>query len=180
MPDRPVLPSSVVDGYKRDRVVAAVYELTGASADLGEASIGNLVTTAKIARATLYKLFSGRDEAIAYALRQAIGTAVDAVEEGGVEGLVQWAEADANRVRFLLLLGPSIERGEIYGEALRETGKLLTGGSVDGIAVVGGGAQVVARALREGRDPDRELVEEAVAWANHFVPINREEQQHNG
>jgi AcrR family transcriptional regulator len=170
---KPMLPSAIVDEYKRRRVLEAIAALAR-DRQLEAIKISDIVKQAGLARKTFYDLCGGKDQAIAETLQWAASTMLGAGEEGGVEGLIGWAEEHPDALHFVLFRGPSIEGGVRYGQLLEDAASFVFGESPVGVAVVGGAVSIVAGGLREGVMV-RALIEHAAEWASQYPPPRRKE-----
>ncbi len=90
-PPRPLLSREFVLDHKRDRILAAIAEL---SAELGyEAmTITDIAARAHIARKTLYEAFGGKEAAFLAAIDAAFSEMLARIEEGCDAGGEEWGD----------------------------------------------------------------------------------------
>jgi AcrR family transcriptional regulator len=116
------VPRDVLEGFRRERIVLAIAELTH------EGGSGNLTTTrilsrGRMSRKTFYELFGSKDGCMTYAsqlasawLVEPISAACDASDPGperhhaAIEGLLQRTVANPLLAEFCLVHSPALTR----------------------------------------------------------------------
>ncbi|HEX2096382.1 MAG TPA: TetR/AcrR family transcriptional regulator [Solirubrobacterales bacterium] len=171
---RPSLPPEFIALHKRNRIVAALAELT-AEKGYEATKISDIVKRAAVARKTLYDNFSGKEEVFLDAFDAAVEQIATRIEEAcgaaekdweaavgaGVEALLTYVAEEPAMARLCLIEAQSAtpsatERHEAamqrFIELVRERlpRAALLPETVDE-AVVGGVSHIVSQELRHGR-----------------------------
>jgi AcrR family transcriptional regulator len=170
---RPTLPPEFIALHKRNRIMAALAELT-AEKGYEATKISEVVKRAAVARKTLYDNFSGKEEVFLGAFDAAVGEATRRVEEGceaagdwegaveaGLEALLGYVAEEPAMARLCLIEAQSATAAASarYEATLQRfvemarTGLPHEGEQPETLdeTVVGGVAWILGQQIRHGR-----------------------------
>lgn len=146
---KPLIPQGFVDENRKRQLFAPFWEMLNQGRLPREVIVGDVVKRGHVGRQRFYQLFSGKRDFEHQALADAFEQGFGAVEDGGWEGFVRWADSNRAMLFGVVASGPEINAEE-FEERIAHAVTLL-GGGLSAEGAVGGAWHLLRNYRRVGQ-----------------------------